>query len=76
MSHYRTKLPRTALGLMAVAMSVITFGALVVLPAQEESACGECRAATPARAAVAARAGGRAGQHEGVGAAPEMPRLG
>jgi hypothetical protein len=76
MNRYRTKPPQTALGLMAVAMSFITFGTLVVLPAQGESACAKCQAAAPARDAVAARAGGRAGERERVGAAPEMPRVG
>ena len=75
MNRYRTKLPRTALGLMAVAMSVITFSTLVVLPAQEESACGECQAAAPARSAVADWSNG-VERPAGVQTAPEVPRLG
>jgi hypothetical protein len=50
MKRYRPKLPRAALGLTAVAMSALTFGTLVLLPAQQESACGECDAAASAKA--------------------------
>jgi positive regulator of sigma E activity len=56
MKRYRTQLPRAALGLMAAAMSAITFGTLVVLPAQQESACSECNAAASAGTPDAARA--------------------
>jgi hypothetical protein len=37
MNHYRSSTPRVALGFAAFAMTVVTMGALVVLPASLES---------------------------------------
>jgi hypothetical protein len=41
MNSYELSTPRTALGLTAVAMAVITMGAMVILPAELESVSSE-----------------------------------
>ena len=62
MKHYRSSLPRAALGLIAVAMSAITLGVLVVLPAWEESASYDWQASVPAPIARAAQQMGSDGR--------------
>ena len=34
MNHYKTSIPRTAVGVAAIAMAAITFGLFIVVPAQ------------------------------------------
>ena len=59
MKHYRSSLPRAALGLIAVAMSAITLGVLVVLPAQQESASYDWQASVPAIQRLVSPSGGK-----------------
>ena len=43
MSHYETSIPHVAFGIAAVAMTAITIGASVVMPARMDSDSGEPR---------------------------------
>src|SRR5260221_10074444 len=54
MKSYKSSTPRAALGLTAVAMSAITMGAMVVLPAQLESLDAEPHALAAAKKATSA----------------------
>ena len=51
MNHYETPKPRFALGIAAVAMTAITIGVAVVLPAKMDSNGGETRSLMAAVAA-------------------------
>ena len=56
MNAYEPSTPRTALGLIAVAMAAITMGALVVLPAEFDSASADRYTLAAAKAVTTAPA--------------------